>query len=283
MSNIFVLFHHPCSDGMGAKYAAWKKFGNNATYLGVKYEAVPKFPEQIKEGDEVYILDFSYPKEILRFWYKKLKKLVVLDHHKTAQEDLIGEPYATFDMNKSGAVLAWEYFHPNVEVPTLLQMIQDRDLWKWKLPGTRSILAHLELVRDDIETWDKEYFPLLGKHYSEGDLLVKQQDLIINRAVEEIGIITFRGYKVGIRNQTGFHSEIGNHICKRYPVDFSATYFIDKDGLVNWSFRSIGEFDVSKISKKYFGGGGHKNSAGGRSDLVTLKLMLEGMLSGPEF
>ena len=45
-------------------------------------------------------------------------------------------------------------------------------------------------------------------------------------------------------------------------VDIS-TLLVEKDGFVKLSFRSKGDFSVSDFARKYFGGGGHKNAAGG--------------------
>lgn len=46
-----------------------------------------------------------------------------------------------------------------------------------------------------------------------------------------------------------------------------AAIIMEKDGMVKFSFRSVGDFNVSKFAKTHFNGGGHKNAAGGRSDL----------------
>jgi phosphoesterase RecJ-like protein len=40
----------------------------------------------------------------------------------------------------------------------------------------------------------------------------------------------------------------------------------EKDGVVKISFRSKGDLDVNVIAKEHFGGGGHKNAAGARSE-----------------
>lgn len=269
--NIYVLFHHPCSDGMGAKYAAWKKFGDSANYIGVNYgQPLPEIPR----GSDLYIIDFSYPKDVLRNLNGRMNKLLVLDHHKTAQEDLAGEPYAVFDMDRSGAVLAWNYFHPGVPVPTLLQMIQDRDLWQWKIPHSKPVLEFLRVHGDDVKTWDTIIEP--GEHVIEvGKYLNRYKDSLVAQAVkpEEIKFTTINGYKVAIRNGHYFPSEIGSELCKKYSVDFSITYFITNEGVVSLSFRSIGNKDVSKIAK-VLGGGGHKNAAGARIGLAGLGELL---------
>jgi phosphoesterase RecJ-like protein len=43
--------------------------------------------------------------------------------------------------------------------------------------------------------------------------------------------------------------------------------FIEHDDLIKISFRSKGDFDVNLFSRNNFGGGGHKNAAGGKSEL----------------
>src|SRR6185369_15825359 len=47
-----------------------------------------------------------------------------------------------FDIARSGAVLAWKYF--NEEIPPMAHIIEDRDLWLWKLPHSKEINAALE-------------------------------------------------------------------------------------------------------------------------------------------
>ena len=38
---------------------------------------------------------------------------------------------------------------------------------------------------------------------------------------------------------------------------------IEKKDLIKFSFRSKGDYSVNEFASKYFGGGGHKNAAGG--------------------
>lgn len=54
-----------------------------------------------------------------------------------------------------------------------------------------------------------------------------------------------------------------------YPLSMQgikmAALVIDRDEERKWSFRSKGDVDVNAFARQYFGGGGHKNAAGGRS------------------
>ena len=39
--NIVIIYHTDCRDGFGAAWAAWKKFGDSATYIPGKTELAP--------------------------------------------------------------------------------------------------------------------------------------------------------------------------------------------------------------------------------------------------
>lgn len=149
----YVLYHGNCPDGFGAAFAAWLRFTDDAEYIPVSYG---KPPPEIEQGSDVYILDFSYPRAVLeRLGCEVCNSLVVLDHHATAQQDLEGLPGCYFDMNKSGAVMAWEYFHKGVfsEVPEFFQYLQDRDLWQFKLPMSREVSMAVRSYPYDFKVW----------------------------------------------------------------------------------------------------------------------------------
>jgi len=154
---IYVLYHGQCYDGFGAAYAAWKKFGDTAKYIPVSY-GYP--PPEMPDAEEVYIVDFSYPQAVLQEMVDAGLRVTVLDHHKTAQETLLPMVGTSknlaiqFDMERSGALIAWEAFHPRVPAPLLIQHISDRDLWQFKLDGTAKIHKALVSYPMDFELWD---------------------------------------------------------------------------------------------------------------------------------
>lgn len=91
-------------------------------------------------------------------------RVVVLDHHKTALEQLsetaVGENVTkVIDMERSGATIAFDYFkeklklEPNqmvVEVGefdrvgSLFKYIEDGDLWRWRLPNSKAFSSGLK-------------------------------------------------------------------------------------------------------------------------------------------
>ena len=54
-----------------------------------------------------------------------------------------------------------------------------------------------------------------------------------------------------------------------------AVFIVEKDNIVKLSFRSLGNINVQEISKRYFGGGGHFNAAGAKSDLSLDKTIIK--------
>jgi len=250
----YILFHANCPDGFGAAWAAWKRFGDQARYLPVKHGSQP--PE-MPAGSEVFIIDFAYPRQIL-LELAQIHTLKVLDHHKTAQADLAGLDFAEFDMQRSGAVMAWQHFHPETEVPLLLQYVQDQDLWNWALPDSAEICTALSIYPLDFATWDHLDVEALRQ---EGQVVLRYKQQLIERLSQKVDWLEIAGQRVPAVNTPLFASELGNQLCLNYPkAAFSACY-AEHDGQRKFSLRSVGENDVAVIAAR-FGGGGHRNAAG---------------------
>lgn len=251
-----VLYHANCADGFGAAYAAWKVLGEKAVYLPIKHgEPPPELPA----GARVAIVDFSYPREVLQQLHAQVAELLVLDHHKSARQDLEGLEYARFDLSKSGARMAWEFWHPHEPLPDLLAYVEDRDLWRWQLPQSREVSLALQIHESEFPVWDGLDVEELKV---EGQAVARFQNQQIARAVSRTRMLSVGGHEVPVVNSCLFQSEIGDELCRLYPeAPFSGVYYVNPKNLEAWSLRSIGEFDVSEVARQ-FGGGGHRNAAG---------------------
>jgi len=262
---IHVLYHANCYDGFGAAWAAWKALGVAAEYRPVNYGEPPPSLQNCDQG-KLYLLDFSYPRETLLLLAKEFD-ITVLDHHKTAKADLEGLPFATFDLEKSGALLAWEHFSPGRPVPMMLQYIQDRDLWKFALPGSREVAAWMRSWPFDFHVWEGLDARLdtvdgdLAGVWEEGSAILRFQDRQVQDMADRQEGIIVGGYKVPCANATLFFSEVGEELCKRYPDAPFSAYYLDWPDRRQWGLRSRGGFDCSEVAKKY-GGGGHPGAAG---------------------
>ncbi len=262
----YVLYHSNCYDGFGAAYAAWKKFGDSAKYIPVSY-GYP--PPDMPNATEIYIVDFSYDYEALRGLQEKYScSILVLDHHKTAEEKLtnIQNPNAwitvVFDMNRSGALMTWEHFHSDESgaVPTnrLIEHISDRDLWTFNLEGSKEVHSALVSLPFDFEVWDKLNVDDLIK---EGAACLRFESSVVSKICQKAWLGKIDGHEIPMVNTAAHWSEVGHELLQLYPdKKFAASFTIMKDSVM-WSLRGRGDFDVSEVAKK-FGGGGHKSAAG---------------------
>lgn len=250
-----VWYHANCADGFGAAWSAWKVLGDAAEYHPVRHgDPMPSYPADAR----IAIVDFAYPRELLLELESKVETLLVLDHHRSAAEDLRGLSFARFDMEKSGARMAWEYWHEGKELPELLAYVEDRDLWNWKLPDSRAVALAITQRLFSFETWDN--YTVEGLK-AEGRVLLGYQEALLARAMSKLHWTELDGHRIPVVNSLLFQSELGDELCKKFPeAPFAAVYY-QKEGVEAWSLRSIGEFDVSRVAAK-FGGGGHRNAAG---------------------
>jgi oligoribonuclease NrnB/cAMP/cGMP phosphodiesterase (DHH superfamily) len=259
MKKRLVIYHANCIDGFTAAWVAWLKFGDVATeYVAANYgDTAPTV-----EGRDVLVVDFSYPRDVMLGMREVASSLLVLDHHKTAQASLEGLPFAKFDMARSGAGIAWDELHGG-ERPWLVDYVEDRDLWRWKLSGSKPINAWISACkRDDFAMWGALYGDGAPRALARGEAVLTFIDRYVSEMVEQARLVRFEGHEVPIVNAPYINiSELVGKLAESAP--FALGWFHRADGLYAYSLRSRGAdgVDVSEIAKKY-GGGGHQNSAG---------------------
>ena len=285
-----VLYHANCLDGFGAAWAAWESFRGAAKYIPVQYgpENTPTFGDL--QGN-IYLVDFCYPpKQMVEIGYLAFSrgtKVVVIDHHKTAieavaqfdwPEDLASTFEWVLDIKHSGAVLTWNYFHPYEDyMPYGLQLIEDRDLWKFDNPKTKCYCAALAIVPRNFESWHSCLVSQtrMDRLYFEGEVLLRQQEQHLI-ALEEtaytyqitytIGAVTTTVYVLACNAPAWYASELGNRLALKSNSGIGMVWQkIARPGVTDTimqvSLRSVGEVDVEVIAKA-LGGGGHKHAAG---------------------
>jgi oligoribonuclease NrnB/cAMP/cGMP phosphodiesterase (DHH superfamily) len=259
---IVVIYHASCPDGFGAAYAAWRKFKGGAEYHGVSHSQEPLD----LAGREVYFLDLVYGPEEMRRVAGTAEKIIVIDHHVSAKESVKFADEAVYDLNHSGAYLAWKYFHPRTPVPRLLLHIEDEDLWKFRLRHTMAVSARLELLDFDFRDWHQAVKNLQKpetrrRFIREGELLAAYRTRLVRRFVEENAVpVRFLGYEaLAVNAAKPFASEVGHALCKLKPP--IGIIWHEKRDVITVSLRSDGSVDVAELAAR-FGGGGHKAAAG---------------------
>lgn len=282
---IKIVFHaksikpfRPCMDGLFAAAIAKQAFPE-AQLIPAMYgpENAPQLTPA--KGDLIYLLDLTYPASQINAWASTGAKVTILDHHKTAMQDLSGlsgRINAEFDMARSGAMLAWDYFFDTPYPPEVVCYVQDRDLWAKELPDTELVSMGLsswmrpldleaaieaaQWFMDDEEGSKLNALKVTGM--AEQDLFEEAISAAVNRSKWQI----VAGYNVPfVRVESEYekraYSDVAHALLKEFP---SAPFACVETG-GGWALRSEDDrMDVSKIAKT-LGGGGHRNASGCRS------------------
>lgn len=261
------IYHAHCSDGFGAAWAVWKRFGDRVRFHPAAHGTEP--PDCT--GADVLIVDFSYKLPGMEQIIAQARSITILDHHKTAQADIqplldASRVLGEFDMERSGAAMAWDWCFPGEPRPRIIAHIQDRDLWRFELEGTRQIGAVLFTHEQDFETWNDLARALEDETgwqtlYATGVTLERKQLKDCQQLVEVTRrSMVIAGRTVPVANLPYmFASDGGNIMAQGQP--FAASYYDTPNGR-KFSLRSTQEgMDVAEIAVRY-GGGGHARAAG---------------------
>lgn len=290
MTNPICIYHHNCADGFTAAWAVVRALGPDSVDLhpGV----YGKLPPDVK-GRDVIMVDFSYPADTINMMAASARSILILDHHKTAQADLAGflRPVLTggwhnhlsdisqpgvksnvralFDMDRSGAQIAWNFFHqPTSDLcrPALVNYVGDRDLWRFELEDSRAVNAFIFAHEYTMAEWDALYDLLeydLHIAADGGKAIEKKHHKDVAELVSALRRrMVIGGQEVWAANiPYTLTSDAGNLMAQGEP--FAACYWDTADSRI-FSLRSTDAgMDVSAIAKSY-GGGGHRNASGFR-------------------
>lgn len=272
--SIACVYHKGCIDGTASaavllmKHPQARLFGFSHDY---KEKDLNELLDSIDENTVVYLLDFSL-RDVndLSKLLEKAKKVIVIDHHISAKDKMEGNSIAhenlefIFDNSRSGASLTYQYFFGN-DKNRLIDLIEDRDLWKWELgESTEFANNYLFLFVDNphamksiMESFNIEDILSRGKAISEYKNKLLQNILEKNKEV----FIHIGDYKVRAYNTNLFQSELGNILAQKYDEPI-CLFGISSDN-VFLSFRSLSHHTPSALDlARTVGGGGHRNAAG---------------------
>ena len=253
-----VIYHANCTDGFGSAFSAWKLLGNRAEYHACTHGTKPP---NVK-GKNVVILDFSFDNKTTKKLIKDANNLLVIDHHKSAMVELHDISNTIFDMSKSGATMAWEFFHPGKEPPKFIQYITDRDLWKWELPYSKEFSAAFDMVPFEFEEFEKfEDDSVFDDAVKRGSFILAYSKTVVKKVCEKATSKKYKGMDVLVVNSSHWMSEIGAKLSP--DCDFALIWYYDHDEQrTKVSLRSFHDHvDVSEVAKD-FKGGGHRKAAG---------------------
>lgn len=269
--NPICIYHGGCDDGFAAALCVHLALKGKVTLFAAAYgKPIPEVT-----GMDVIIVDFSYKRKDMEHLADRAKSILMLDHHKSAMEDMarFSRPNCNiiFDMNRSGAMMAWDYFMKpldSVHGLEFIRYIQDRDLWKKELPMSEEFTMGLRSYPQELKQWER-FFNNDGyrKCIEEGETVLRYYRQLVEQAKGIAYNARLADYTVPVCNSSfALASDVAGELSEGHP--FAAVFYETDEGYV-YSLRSRqGGIDVSKIALQ-FGGGGHAQASGFKSKTLV--------------
>lgn len=250
--DIVVLYHGDCPDGFGGAWAAWKKFGSLARYVGLFDRR--QLPMRIENKKEVYLIDWIYDNpKIMEELCRDNERVIGIDHHVSTEKIIKKMPGAVFDTAHSGAMLAWKYFFPKKKPPQLIRYVEDYDIWKFALKDTAAVANIISGRKMEFHEWSKlarelENSRSRKKLIETGNILLAEKKRIVMKLAGGAEPVRLLGYKVFAANSPIFRDEIGNELARRMPP--FAIIWWQKGQNMRISFRANKPFNLLTALKK---------------------------------
>lgn len=286
----FMIITHNDLDGIGA--AVIGKVVFNKQHVDVKFCGYHNVNEKVMDAlkkniySHVFITDISVNEETAKIIESEYKgKVSLLDHH-SHLDYLEDYDWAIVDPGEegvrgreSGTSLFYKYlletckFKPNEAIENFVERVRSYDTWDWanfdndldakKLNDYFSKIGFYDFMSEYTEKIlnnDTELFSALANKVL--DITQKNIDNIIKTKNKNLTVKEIDGYKIGFTFTEIHHSEIGNKILTLRP-ELDAMILIDiSRGKISLRSTDNSDFDCSSINKKWFGGGGRKNTGG---------------------
>jgi hypothetical protein len=259
-----ILYHGNCPDGFGAALSAWIKYGDNAIYTPVFHN---EKPPQI-QSKEVIMIDFCYPLDVMESIARQAESFTIIDHHAGISHviekiESLPNVKAVCDLNHSGAYLAWEYFHPGIEVPKLLKFIEDRDCHFNKMENAQAALMWIDTQPFVFSLW-KAFAnftdEVWDKIVSYNQPMVKKFNSMAMKAAKQSVKTTLGGYPAAFCFGT---EETASDIALNLAEMVSGVgivFVLQSSGSIKASLRTKEDINLIPIAQK-LGGNGHPYAA----------------------
>lgn len=295
---IFITTHHkPDGDAIGSMLGLYHylvKKGHTVTGVspselpdflmwlpGVEYllnsEAEPKLVQKaLDEADVIFCLDFndfSRTKNLTEQLAAATQPKILIDHH------LFPKPVWDYGMSipekSSTCEMVYDFINLcndneliDTEIAACLYTGVMTDTGSFRFPVTTAsvheMIADLKrkglnhsLIHEEVyDSWTLSRMQFLGY------VLMEKMEIFHKY---NAGLITISRKEMKLFNvNTGDMEGLVNYPLNIAGIRF-ATLITERADEVKMSFRSKGDFDVSRFSREHFNGGGHFNASGGRS------------------
>ncbi|AZQ63651.1 bifunctional oligoribonuclease/PAP phosphatase NrnA [Flammeovirga pectinis] len=239
----------------------------------------------IEEADVIFCVDFSSLNRIeelgpLVRQNMSKKMIVMIDHHR-GKEDFAD--YELWDIDAAAAAqLIYEFIALDKGTHRIDQriaaclyagIVTDTGSFKYPSVSSRTLRIAAELKDTGLDT--SRLYNLIYDNNTEKRLRFLGHALGENLTFWpelNTGFFTVtQDDRERFNLQSGDTEGLVNYALSVNGIKIAALFKEkdERDG-IKVSFRSIGDFSVADLSSEHFGGGGHKNAAGGRVDGITV-------------
>ena len=265
-----IVYHSGCLDGFTSAWMLHHAFPK-AELIPAQYgDDIPDVSSEAR----VVIADFSFQRDQMISLAESADHVLVLDHHKTAQNNLVDLPdnvEVVFDMERSGAGIVLDWLVPNGYTPPtgayeLVPYIQDYDLWRKELPFTEEINSYCGSLPMTMPNWELLGSDMVYKKaqvIDTGSALVRYRNKLIDIIESTAREMNIAGHDVLVAAAPyPLGSLLGERLCTGENEDrpFGA-YYIHHPWGTQFGLRSRNGFSVREVAEQ-FGGGGHEAAAG---------------------
>lgn len=272
-----------------AEYLKWMPDINDILIFGEK-DTQPV----VDQADFIFCLDFSARSRMKDFAEQVLNskaEIIIVDHHEQPED--FGTYYYWDQHASSTAELIYNFIEDldgtklideNTATCLYTGILTDTGAFKYKstTPATHRVAAHLlekganptaiSRMLFDINPFQKLKF--IG--YALGEKLTFLPEYrTAYMAVSSEELKKFDSRNGDTEGLVNYGLTIENAVM--------SVLFTERDGQIRISFRSVHDFSVADIARDYFEGGGHKNAAGGRSNLSLVETVEKFINLLPQF
>lgn len=266
------IFHHGDADGRAAAaivlHSDYHDSGSAGLYEVNYNDIIPV--EEIVDGEEIYVVDFSFKPEVMQEVLKKTKDVIWIDHHASCKDYYPHLNGLRDFTNKGlcGCELTWKFLNPNKEIPFGIRLIGDYDSWRLADPNVFNFYEGLKLyntnprsvIWNQIINGDKNF---IEKITNEGSACIKYRDSYCRSMCKHHGyeavLDGFNDIRCFAANIYRFGSQGFGDLMKQFDICIS--YIHDGSEFTVSLYSENDKINVGEIAKQ-FGGGGHKGAAG---------------------
>lgn len=233
----------------------------------------------LRPGEPVYILDFTYPLEEMRYLCAN-HPVTYINHHSQPTKELLDAGLqfeGSWNDDEAACVQTWRYFYPDQDVPNAIAWIGDLDAWNLKFKESIPFSYGMRMLGlKPFPTNDKLWKALLTSDtelllniLDRGQLIMNYTDVLYRAYANDLAYPTeVDGHKFMAMNVRGIIS-LGFKFCDLKDCEGVLAYrWINDAQAYRASLFSIGtrseqqgSLDMATMAQK-FGGNGHPGAAG---------------------